>query len=78
MNDLIANIARLHTTDMGRLRIQRNLGLMTDDVVLIIRDCILSLNADIMRRGKNWYITTPEYMITVNAHSFTIITAHRV
>ena len=27
MNDLIANIDRVHTTDMGAVRVRRNLGL---------------------------------------------------
>ncbi|MCI8933735.1 MAG: DUF3781 domain-containing protein, partial [Clostridiaceae bacterium] len=30
------------------------------------------------RIGKNWYIFTGHYKITVNAYSYTIITAHRV
>lgn len=77
MNDLILNISRLHTTEMGRARIRRNLGVVSDDVVPIVRDIILSPGAWMLRRGKNWYVTTPEYIITVNAGSFTIITAHR-
>ena len=35
-------------------------------------------NAKIVRTGKNWYILTGRCKITVNAHSYTIITAHRV
>ena len=31
----------------------------------------------ITRKGKNWYITVEGCIITVNAHSFTIITAHK-
>lgn len=76
MNDLIENIDRLHTTDMGLLRIRQNLGLNTDDIVPIVRDIILSSGARISRRGKNWYIKTSEYIITVNVGTFTIITAH--
>lgn len=78
MHDLIANIDRLHTTDMGQGRIRRNLGLGCIDIVPVVRDCILAPSAQILRRGKNWYITTPEYIITVNSHTLTIITAHRI
>lgn len=76
MNDLILNIDRLHTTDLGQYRIRRNLDLGEIDVVPIIREHILSPSAHMARRGKNWYITTLEAVITVNAHTFTIITAH--
>lgn len=36
-----------------------------------------SAHAIITRRGKNWYVTVDDIVITVNAHSCTIITAHR-
>jgi hypothetical protein len=29
------------------------------------------------RRGKNWYVSAENCVITVNAHSYTIITAHK-
>lgn len=78
MNDLIENIDRLHTTDMGIERIKRNLQIETDDVVQWSREQILNKGATIDRAGKNWYITIDNYRITVNAHSYTIITAHRI
>ena len=31
----------------------------------------------ITRNGKNWYISIDACKITVNAHSYTIITAHK-
>ena len=36
-----------------------------------------SPDAAIRKDGKNWYVTTEGCIITVNAQSFTIITAHR-
>ena len=33
--------------------------------------------AEIVRSGKNWYVSVKGAVITVNAHSCTIITAHR-
>lgn len=78
MNDLIENIDKLHTTEMGVERIKRNLALEADDVVSWCRERILEKNARMERVGKNWYIVTGNQRITVNAHSYTIITAHKV
>ena len=78
-NDLIENIEKLHTTAMGRDRIRRNLSLGEDvgDVVAWCRKRILDDSAIITRRGKNWYVTIDGCIITVNAYSYTIITAHK-
>jgi hypothetical protein len=59
------------------VRIKRNLSLDIDDVVEWCKNKISSKNANITRKGKNWYITVEGCIITVNAHSFTIITAHK-
>ena len=77
MNDLIDNIHKLHTTDLGVERIKRNLSIEVDDVVHWCTTKILDKHATIERRGKNWYAYIDGYMITVNAHSYTVITAHK-
>ena len=79
-NDLLENIEKLHTTPMGVDRIRRNLSLGDDvkDVVSLCRQKILDDKAVITRQGKNWYIKIDGCIITVNAYSFTIITAHKV
>jgi len=71
------NLDKLHTTDLGVLRIRKNLSLDEEDVVAWCKDKIKAENADITRKGKNWYISVDGCIITVNAHSYTIITAHR-
>ncbi|WP_026670716.1 MULTISPECIES: DUF3781 domain-containing protein [unclassified Butyrivibrio] len=76
-NILIANIDRVHTTEMGVDRIRRNLGLGDSDVVAWCREKILDANAVIERQGKNWYVHIDGCVITVNASSYTIITCHR-
>ena len=78
-NDLLENIEKLHTTPMGIDRIRSNLELDDDvkDVVSFCRQKILDAHADISRQGKNWYIKIDGCVITVNAYSFTIITAHK-
>lgn len=77
-NDLLVHLDQLHTTEMGVTRIKSNLSLDTDDVVEWCRGRISDSAASISRRGKNWYVITDNCEITVNAHSYTIITAHKV
>ncbi len=77
MGELIDNLDKLHTTELGVVRIKRNLSLDTDDVVEWCKNKISSKNAVITRNGKNWYINVDSAVITVNAYSYTIITAHK-
>ena len=74
---LLYHIDNLHTTDLGVIRIKRNLSLEVDDVVAWCKEKIGLSHAAITRRGKNWYIKVDGYIITVNAYSYTIITAHK-
>ena len=78
-NELLENIEKLHTTPMGVERIRRNLELGGDvkDFVAFCRQKILNPTAFITRQGKNWYIKIDGFIITVNAYSYTIITAHK-
>lgn len=76
-NNLLENLGRLHTTDLGAARLRKNLSLDTGDVIGWCRDKIQSQEAVIRRMGKNWYVDTGDCVITVNAHSYTIITAHK-
>ena len=77
-NELLGNIEKLHTSTMGVERIRRNLSLGDDvkDVVAFCQQKILDDNAIISRQGKNWYVKIDGCIITVNAYSYTIITAH--
>ena len=79
MNELLENMDKLHTTPMGVERIRRNLGLSDDvkDVVGWCRKRIVLAGTNIVRNGKNWYCRIDGCVITVNANSFTIITAHK-
>jgi hypothetical protein len=77
-NELILNLSKLHTTELGNVRIKRNLSLDMDDVVNWCRKKIQNPNAFIVRKGKNWYVNIDNCEITVNAYSYTIITAHKI
>ena len=59
-NELLMNIYKIHTTHLDISRIKRNLG----------------IESLIYRKGKNWYIENGAIKITINASSYTIITAH--
>ncbi|MGF7110405.1 MULTISPECIES: DUF3781 domain-containing protein [Treponema] len=74
---LYKNAEKIHTTEMGIERIKRNLDLDTQDVVKWCKNKILDKRSSIIRKGKNWYISIDDIVITVNAYSYTIITAHK-
>jgi len=75
-HDLINNINKLHTTPLGMVRIQRNLALETSDAVSWCKRVIKKAN-NISKKGKNWYASAGDVVITINVHSYTIITAHK-
>lgn len=75
--NLLENIERLHTTELGIQRIRENLSLESDDIVKWCKDKIQQSNALIAKQGKNWYVKVDGCEITINTTSFTIITAHK-
>ena len=75
---LLQNLDNLHTTELGALRITKNLSLTDPDPVQWCKEFITSPNAEITKQGKNFYISHGNITITVNARSFTIITAHKI
>jgi len=78
--DFFNGLSRLHTTPLGEERIMRNLGMSgsAKDLVKTICQHINGDNAGITRKGKNWYVEVGSARFTINASSFTIITAHRI
>ena len=77
MEELFANLEKLHTTQLGAMRIKSNLSLDTGQAVDWCKSKISAPNAIVTKSGKNWYIDADHCIITENAHSYTIITAHR-
>ncbi len=74
---LIENIDKIHTTEMGVGRIQRNLGIDSEPVEY----CISKLQKEdstVTKEGKNYYVEVDNCRITINSSSFTIITAHKI
>ncbi|TLD81829.1 DUF3781 domain-containing protein [Helicobacter sp. MIT 05-5293] len=73
---LLANIDKIHTTPLGITRIRNNLQLDACDVVSHCKSKILDKNCRIYKQGKNWYCEIDSVRITLNARSYTIITAY--
>ena len=77
--ELLKNLDKLHSTNLGICRIKKNLSL--DESVDVLKWCvdiIKATDSDKIRRGKNWYITAKNCTLPVNASSYTIRTAHRL
>ena len=75
--ELLINLTKLHTTELGVVRIKRNLSLDTDDVIEWCKTKIRSANAVVTKKGKNWYVNADNCIITIHAYSYTVITAHK-
>lgn len=75
---LLHNINKIHTTEMGIERIKRNLNINVNDVVEYCINKIIQTNCIIYKQGKNYYCEVDNMKITINAHSYTIITAHMI
>ena len=74
---LLENVDKIHTTEMGIARIQKNLGIDDEPVGY----CISKLKKEesqVTKEGKNYYVHVDGCKITINSSSFTIITAHKI
>ena len=78
MNELLLNIDKLHTTEMGIDRIRKNLKLDNCDVVEYLKKKVLDKKCIIYKEGKNYYCDVDSIKITINSYSYTIITAHLI
>ena len=76
-SELITNIDKIHTTELGLLRIQKNLELNNINVLTFCKDIVRNKKSIITSRGKNWYIRLNFIILTINRYSYTIITAHK-
>ena len=73
---LLENVDKIHTTEMGVGRIQKNLEISEEPVGY----CIAKLKKDdsiVRKEGKNYYVDVDGCTITINSSSYTIITAHK-
>ncbi|MCL2496967.1 MAG: DUF3781 domain-containing protein [Clostridiales bacterium] len=75
-NELLKNIHKIRVTDRGAERIRLNIGRSIDNVVKWCTQKVKKAD-NIERRGKNWYVYAGDFEITINAQTYTIITAHK-
>lgn len=76
LEGILKNIDKIHTTQLGKIRIQKNLKLNNIDVIDFIKNLIINENPKITLKGKNYYLQNDNIIITINKFSYTIITAH--
>ena len=76
-SNMLHNIDKLHTTNLGVERIKKNLNI-NGDVVNYLKYKILDKNCIITKKGKNYYCEIDNIIITVNSYNYCIITAHLV
>ncbi len=72
MDNLLKHLDKIHTTQLGELRIRKNIDKTSEWCKEQIKNC------QVERKGKNYYCTVYSVCIVVNASSFTIITAHKI
>lgn len=75
---LMANLDKLHTTKAGEERIKKNCQLKRENVIQWVKDKVTLDGVKINQIGKNWYVQVNGYEITINANSYTVITAHKI
>ena len=75
-NELLKNIDKIHTTELGIVRIKRNLELKENDIINWCKNEIIK-SKEIYKKGKNWYVYCSRIIITINGNSYTIITAYK-
>lgn len=66
-NELLINLPKIHTTELGYERIKNNLNIGDSDVVNYCKNLINDSNCEIVQIGKNWYCKLNNICITVNA-----------
>jgi len=75
-SELLNNLDKIHSTKLGIERIKKNLSINPENVIEWCKEKIEKAD-DIIKNGKNWYVHVDDFILTVNANSFTIITAHK-
>ena len=74
--ELLKNVNKIHTTEMGVGRIQKNLEISEEPVSYSISK-LKKESSKVYKQGKNYYVEVDDGRITINSSSFTIITAHK-
>ncbi len=76
LEEFLKNIDKIHTTQLGEIRIKKNLKLNDIDIIKFIKNLVTNEDTKISLKGKNYYLENDNIIITINKYSYTIITAH--
>ena len=74
---LLKNLDKIHTTKLGVDRIKKNLNIK-EDALEYCKNKIQDKKSHVIKQGKNYYCQIDNIIITINSHSYTIITAHKI
>ena len=74
---LLANLDKFHTTDLGKVRLQKHLLLREENPVLWAKGFIQRSETKISYKGKNFYVSDNYIVLAINTSSYTIITGHK-
>lgn len=77
-NDLLLNIDKIHTTELGLKRIKNNLNSQNKKIIEYIKKIIQKDNCNIFKKGKNYYCEIDNIIITINSYNYCIITVHMI
>lgn len=74
---LLANLDKIHTTELGEERLIKNLKLANKNPVRYVKELLKNPKSHIYKKGKNYYSEYNHIRLTINAKTFTVITAHK-
>lgn len=73
---LLTNIDKIHTTELGIIRIKKNLKIDVMDVIDYLKNEIIKNDSIVYKNGKNFYCMIDGIIITINSYNYSVITAH--
>lgn len=74
---LLANIEKIHTTELGEERLIKNLKLTNKNPIRYVKELLRNSRSHVYKKGKNFYCEYNHTRLTINADTFTVITAHK-
>lgn len=74
---LLTNLDKFHTTDLGKVRLQKHLLLREENPVLWAKGFIQRFETKISHKKKNFYVSDNYIVLAINTSSYTIITGHK-
>ena len=74
---LLTNLNKLHTTNFGEVRLQKNLLLREENPVLWAKGFIQRSETKISHKEKNFYVSDNYIVLAIHTSSYTIIIGHK-